>query len=711
MKKAGKVASVLVLLWTVALGVAQAQQEVRIVFATQVDGVADTARLAFAHSFFAQVRERIGSVRGLALLNPWEGREGLASTFDRRRGRFSPPLADSLALECAITAVLDFRITFRDSLLRYDCAAVELGSGITVGREVGDLALADGYKGSLEPLDEALARLSARLLSEGTPCGYPFAEEEVGLLFLVSDSTNHWHALAEATESRLAELGLENARLKTVRQGDPWLEQEAARAAQLVRSHLAIDCSQAAGPVLLATTPPAVSAAKVRIPLLPATGPCVRVQLENGGESAAGEGAALFAVRALYAAGRHAEAVALATAWLKAPSGPAAGRLWLQLVRAQANHALVRSGNVRGERAAQALDDYAACLAVSNTADDSLAVPYLLFNIADLHRLRGEVDKAVAECGQAASGFAAQNAWREEILAYKAREELHRSQGAWSAARAMCNRVVAIAQGTGDALTMGEACESLGMLLEVEGQADSALQAYRRGLEVYRLVGNPYGVAELEGRIGAAFRRVGEADSARCHFARQIALAQELRSEPLLAKGHFHLGLLLRADNRLDSALVHFQASLEQMRLMGDMPGMARALNNLGSIYHEQGDSARAARFYGESLRAAEELGDNVLTTRVLLNLGDLCRDGQNFAQAAEGYNRALNSAKSNGDVHGEALSLFALGLLRLKSGKISDGYALLERAVRLGESVEPQEFAPQREFLRRLRQIISGEP
>ncbi|MBC7186945.1 MAG: tetratricopeptide repeat protein, partial [Calditrichaeota bacterium] len=662
-------------------------------------------------TFFAQMRERIGSARGLLPLNPWEGHEGLSPTFDRRRGRFSPPVADSLAHEWAIMAVLDFRITFRDSLLRYDCAAVELGSGVTIGREVGDLALADGYTGSWEPLDEAMARLSARLLSEGTPYGFPFAEEEVGVLFLVSDSASYWQAIAEASASRLGELGLENARLKTLRQDDPWPEQEAARVAHVLRSHVAVNCLESAGPVLLATTPPALSAAKVRIPLMPATGPCVRVQLGSGGESAANEAATLIAMRALYAAGRYEEAAALATSSLKASSVPVAQSAWLQFVRAQANHALARSGAERGERALQALDDYAACLKVRSAADDSLAAPYLVFNTADLHRIRGEVDKAVAEFERAASGFAAQNAWREEILAYKALEELHRSQGAWPAARAMCHKVVAIAQGTGDALTMGEACESLGMLLEVEGQADSALLAYRRGLEVYRLVGNPYGVAELEGRIGAAFRRVGQADSARHHFARQIALAQELHSEPLLAKGHFHLGLLLRADNRLDSALVHFQASLEQMRLMGDLPGMARALNNLGSVYHEQGDSARAARFYAESLQAAEELGENVLATRVLLNLGDLCRDGQDFAQATDWYNRALNSAKSNGDVHGEALSLFALGLLRVKSGKISDGYALLERAVRLGESVEPQEFAPQREFLRRLRQIISGEP
>ncbi len=693
---------------------AGAQQQVGAVFLAHVDMQVDSAPRAVADTLIAHISGRIASVSGLMLVGPWTGP---SATFDRRTGRFVPGQADSVLDASQAEAVIDLRLVFRDSLLNYDCAAVEHGSGITIDRFAGDLALAGGYPGTFEALDVAIDRLGARLLSEVTPYGYPFANDEVGLLFLVPESAACWHTVAEQVTDRLTEAGVDNARFKTVREGAPLPESEVRRAMELVRAHVTLACPEqgddrGSAALLLAAAPVSVSASATPVPLTPRSGACVEAWVKNATHDGAREAAALLTVRALYAAGRHHEAVGLASALLDSSSWSVAHRRWLLFVRAQARHALVRSGrwSEANDVAALALQDYAACLKDDKRGADSLRSPHLLFNIADLHRARGEYLEAEERFALAGDEFAAEGSWREEILAYAALEQLYRTREAWSEARGMCHKIVAVAQRTGDALTMGEASESLGMLFEVEGQPDSALEAYRRSLEVYRMVGKPYEVAELEGRIGTAFRRLRQPDSAGVHFARQIALAEELQSEPLLAKGHFSLGLLLRADNRLDSALVHFTASVEQMRLMGDMAGLARALNNLGAVHHEKGDSAQAARFYTESLQAAEEQGEGTLIIRALLNLGDLCRDGQDFAGADGFYNRALDLARANGDSYGEALSLFALGLLRLKSGRISDGYSLIERAVRLGESVAPEEFAPQRDFLRRLRALVGQE-
>lgn len=692
-------------------------QQVRTVFLAHVDVQADSARRAVADTLIAHARGRIAATPGLVLVEPWAGQQGPSVPFDRRTGRLVPAQADSLAGASQPEAVIDLRLVFPDSLLSYDCAAVEYGSGVAIDRFAGDLALAGGFTGTFESLDVAIDRLVTRLLSELTPYGYPFAGDEVGLLFLMPESVTCWQTVAELVADRLAEAGVENARFKAVREDGPLPGPEVRRAMDLVRAHLTLACleqgdDRGAAALALAAAPVSVSASSTPVPLTPRSGPCVEALVQNATHDGARQAADLLAVRALYTAGRLEEAVGLATALLDSGSWSGAHRRWLLFVRAQARHALVRSwrGSVANDHAALALQDYAACLKGDGQGADSLRCPHVLFNIADVHRASGEHQEAERGFAQAGDEFAAEGSWREEILAYAALEELYRAGEAWAKARGMCHKIVAVAQRTGDALTMGKASESLGMLFEVEGQPDSAVEAYRRSLEVYRLVGKPYEVAELEGKMGSAFRRLRQADSASVHFARQIALAQELQSEPLLAKGHFNLGLLLRADSRLDSALVHFTVSLEQMRLMGDMAGLARALNNLGAVHHEKGDSVQAARFYTESLQAAEEQGENTLAIRALLNLGDLCRDGQNYAGADGFYKRALGLAQANGDLYGEGLSLFALGLLRLKSGRIGDGYTLIEKAVRLGESVAPEEFAPQRHFLRRLRALVGEE-
>ncbi|MDZ7271020.1 MAG: tetratricopeptide repeat protein [candidate division KSB1 bacterium] len=687
-----------------------AQHGLGVVFVPEVRGVAEAVPGAVADSIVAHARARLQTAPGLALFEPWANQQALRPTVDRRWGLCAPPAADSLVKASGAAAMVHLRVEVHDSLLEYDCAAIEPASGVAIGTERGELVLSDGYQGSLELVDEAIDRLSARLLSEITPYGYPFPEDQVGLLIVAADSSDFCLSLHKAIDESVAHGGLESLKRKVLWNCLGRDVGEARHAAEVLHASLVLTCVPGAfaGPAaaLRAYTPLPSTAEAVRTPLTPLEGSCVEVLL---GADEVPDAAELIMARAFHLAGKDSEAIALATAALRRLGTSSGLTPWLRLVCAQARHALARrlGTAVPSETIDLALEDYAACLAASQVADDSLRAPHLLFNVADLHRLRGDQDRAVAGFARAAVGFSRMNAWREQILSYEAIEEYHRSRRAWSHARTIRAGIVTLAQRAGDAQTLGNAYEDLGMLFEVEELADSALDAYRRGLEVYRLVGNIYGTAELEGKLGKVFRRLGQADSARVHFMRQISLGQELHSEPLLAKGHFNLALLLRADNKPDSALAHFQASLEQLRLIDDLPGVARALNNLGAIYHETGDSAQAARYYTASLETARQAEEEVLTIRAMLHLGDLCRDGQNYGEANAWYEKALASARNAGDVHGEALSLFSLGLVRVKTGKISDGYLLLERAVRLGESVEPEEFAPQREFLRRLRQII----
>ncbi len=694
----------------------RAQQGLGVVFFAEVSGSAEPFWRSHTDSLVVHVRERLRSTPGVTLLEPWAEQPAFRPSFDRQWGGFAPPTADSLAKASAAAVVVHLRMELRDSLLQYDCAAIEPGSGVTVAAERGDLVLPAGCGETLELLDEATDRISARLLSRITPYGYPFPDEQVGVLLVASDSADCCLALQGFLDERLANAHIQNVRRKVVwhtsRPGIP----EALRLADLLHASLVLSCLPNASngePVIgvRACTSPGPSAFAMRVPLTPEAGPCVEavVDAEQGLRRAID----LIMARVFYATGRHQEAIALATTSLQGPGELLAHGPWFRLVRAQARHTLARTAgtSLPPESIDQALEDYGACLGACGAADDSLRAPEMLFNMADLRRVRGEDDRATWDFAHAALGFARKHAWREQILSYAAIEEYHRSRGAWSQARNVCANIVALAQRNGDALSLGAVYDNLGMLFEVEGVTDSALEAYRRGLEIYHLVGNAYGIAELEGKLSMTFRRLGRADSAHVHVARQIALGEELRSEPLLAKGHFTLALLLRADECLDSALVHFSASLEQFRLMDDQPGMARALNNLGAVHHERGDSTQAAHFYQGSLEVAHKADEKLLATRAMLNLGDLCRDGQNYPEASAWYEQALASARGAGDPHSEALALFALGLVRVKTGKISEGYALLEKAVQLGESVEPKEFAPQRQFLRRLRQVIGQEP
>ncbi len=217
--------------------------------------------------------------------------------------------------------------------------------------------------------------------------------------------------------------------------------------------------------------------------------------------------------------------------------------------------------------------------------------------------------------------------------------------------------------GETDPVTRLSALHDYGDVLQLEGENDRALAAFREMLELaYRLdLKGKGGVAH--NRIGRLYRSIGRLREAMRHLGTALALfeaagdergiastlddigkvhwmrgdydraerfiQQALRRREAMgdgrgvALGYNNLGLVYQDSGRFAEALDAFEEALARRRALEDFPGIAQTLNNLGTVYQDRGDAERAEALYRESLEVARKVGDRMRQAVVLTNLGE----------------------------------------------------------------------------------------
>ncbi len=276
--------------------------------------------------------------------------------------------------------------------------------------------------------------------------------------------------------------------------------------------------------------------------------------------------------------------------------------------------------------------------------------------------------------------------------------------------------------GEEDPVTRLTALHDYGDVLQVEGDNEGALAAFRAMLELaYRLdLKRKGGVAHNRigrlyrsvGRLGEAMRHLGTAqalfeaagdergiastldDIGKVHWMRGdyekaerfVRMALE-RREALgdgrgVALAYNNLGLVYQDSGRFAEALEAFEEALVRRRALEDLPGIAQTLNNLGTIYQDRGEPERAEALFRESLDVARKVGDRMREAVALTNLGESeCRRGDP-ERALATLREAEELASGLGDLILEGEILRALAKAHLLARREGDAREHVEAAI-----------------------------
>lgn len=239
-----------------------------------------------------------------------------------------------------------------------------------------------------------------------------------------------------------------------------------------------------------------------------------------------------------------------------------------------------------------------------------------------------------------------------------------------------------------------------GLILDIWGEPDEALNQYERALTLFRAANNKKDEATVFDNMGMVFAAIGDTATAVDHFHEALKIRQnelDHRGEEITRSNLGYAELLKPAPNYAE-ALNQLEQARQFSRLSRDRRFEAYTLTRIGMVQVATRKLDQALNRYQEALEIQQQIGDIRGQAITLDKIAELYSLQAQPELARKVYEQALERWTSIGDRQGEALSLYGMARVERSQNK------LLEARDRIVKAIEKLESLRTRMTSHRLR-------
>lgn len=243
---------------------------------------------------------------------------------------------------------------------------------------------------------------------------------------------------------------------------------------------------------------------------------------------------------------------------------------------------------------------------------------------------------------------------------------------------------------------------SYGVILDIWGEPDEALNQYERALTLFRAANNKKDEATVFDNIGMVFAAIGDTSTAVDHFHEALKIRQnelDHRGEEITRSNLGYVEMLKPAPNYAE-ALNQLEQARQFSQLSRDRRFEAYTLTRIGMVHVATRKMDQALSRYQEALEIQEAIGDIRGQAITLDKIAELYSLQAQPELARRGYEQALERWTTIGDRQGEALSLYGMARVERSQNK------LLEARDRIVKAIEKLESLRTRMTSHRLRLV-----
>jgi CHAT domain-containing protein len=278
----------------------------------------------------------------------------------------------------------------------------------------------------------------------------------------------------------------------------------------------------------------------------------------------------------------------------------------------------------------------------------------------------------------------------------------------------------------GDVYGAGVAGTITGGMLDILGEPQKAIDAYRTSLEAYRRLGvlapqvsplnnigkveadrgnwqaalDIYGQALALARetgdlrrqglllhnIGSAYRSLGDYGQAMALLEQGLSVRRTLQDKSGEAQSLGGLASTLAKLGRFDQALEYYQQALALYLGLGNRRSQAETMKGIGRTYAQIGEFAKAEGFLRQTLDLERTLQDRLTGARTRMELGRVLALDAKPAEGLAQAEQALKEFQGIGDHDSEESAQAVLAAIESRQDHLAAARAHMEEALRLGE-------------------------
>ncbi|HYN19577.1 MAG TPA: tetratricopeptide repeat protein [Thermoanaerobaculia bacterium] len=189
----------------------------------------------------------------------------------------------------------------------------------------------------------------------------------------------------------------------------------------------------------------------------------------------------------------------------------------------------------------------------------------------------------------------------------------------------------------------GNSLTDLADVLRDQGRYAQAREAYQKGLEVDKELGDLRGQGVSLGQLGSLAMTEGDLPEAVARHQDALILFQQLQEPASEAIVWHQLGIAFQKARRWDEAERHYREAARIKEGLGDLAAAARTWNHLAAVAEAAGKPAAAETWYRKAIEGGRQTGDFLPAARALNNLADLLRaQPERLAEARQLAEEAL---------------------------------------------------------------------
>jgi len=205
---------------------------------------------------------------------------------------------------------------------------------------------------------------------------------------------------------------------------------------------------------------------------------------------------------------------------------------------------------------------------------------------------------------------------------------------------------------------------NMGIIFQIQGKLEKALQHYRKALNINREIGNKEGEASNLGNMGNVYRAQNKLKEALQHYQKALNIHRKIGDKRGEASGLGNMGVVYKIQNKLKKAMNYHQKALEIDREIGNKEGEASDLDNMGNVYWSQNKLKKALDHHQKALAIDRKIGNKRGEATSLCNIGVIYQTQNKLKEALQHYQKALNIHRKIGDKRGEAKILWNIGVV-----------------------------------------------
>jgi len=192
-------------------------------------------------------------------------------------------------------------------------------------------------------------------------------------------------------------------------------------------------------------------------------------------------------------------------------------------------------------------------------------------------------------------------------------------------------------------------------------------------------------------RMGWMLHKIGDNTHGIASLEQGVELWRQIGDPAGLALALSNLGAIMSAQDKTTQAISMLEEALNIRRELSNQQGLYATLMNLGLAVHRQGEVKRAIDLFEESLRLARAAKDDYSMSITLINLGDALTSQGDYEHAEDCFAEAEMVYQNLGDRTGIADARRGRGRIQLKLGNYDQAFDHLSNACSVFHELDVQ--------------------